>query len=176
MILAIRRSFYSRLIASVLLPIMISPSFAFGATSKLIPEAPMPSSGGSVDPNLVSTESSEMVNVSTGDFSYSIPLIDVGGYPITLSYNADVTMEQGASMVGLGWNISTGAINSTVRGLPDDFDGSDKITITEDLKTNWTVGYTSSLSMEIFGVDLEKGWCRGAEIGYCAQWEIQHCS
>ncbi|MBL7729082.1 MAG: hypothetical protein JNM68_15405, partial [Dinghuibacter sp.] len=29
----------------------------------------------------------DMVDLFTGDFSYNIPLLDVGGYPVNLSYN-----------------------------------------------------------------------------------------
>ena len=32
--------------------------------------------------NFTSAESSEMVNLFTGDFSYNIPLMDIEGYPI----------------------------------------------------------------------------------------------
>lgn len=65
--------------------------------------------------------SSEMVNLFTGDFSYSIPLMEVDGYPLVLGYNGDVKMEQEASWVGLGWSLNPGALNRGVRGLPDDF-------------------------------------------------------
>ncbi|PCI97468.1 MAG: hypothetical protein COB15_07845 [Flavobacteriales bacterium] len=116
----------------------------------------MASGGGPVDPNLVSMESSEMVNVSTGDFSYSIPLLQVGSYPINLSYNADVSMEQSASSVGLGWNISTGAINRTVRGLPDDFNG-DLVKTTMNLRPNLTLTNEYTFEAEIIGVELDAG-------------------
>ena len=43
---------------------------------------------------------SDMVNLSTGDFNYNIPIMDVGGYPLNLSYNSGVTMDQEASWVG----------------------------------------------------------------------------
>lgn len=75
--------------------------------------------------------SSEMVNLFTGDFSYNIPLMTVpgpnGGYPINLAYHAGVGMDQEASWVGLGWNINAGAINRSMRGLPDDFKGDQVI-------------------------------------------------
>lgn len=141
MIIQIRNSIYARVVAMLLLPTMFMPNFSYAG-------------GGSIDPNLVSTESSEMVNVSTGDFSYSIPLLDVGGYPITLSYDADVSMEQEASIVGLGWNISTAAINRTVRGLPDDFNG-DKVKTTMNLRPNLSITNTYSLTGEYVGVESE---------------------
>ena len=88
-----------------------------------------------------SASNSEMVNMFTGDFSYNIPLMDVDGYPINISYNASPGMDQEASWVGLGWNINSGAINRGMRGLPDDFDGEEikrEINI-EDAKA-WGVG------------------------------------
>ena len=67
-----------------------------------------------------------MVDLSSGDMSYNIPLMDVGGYPLNLAYTAGVGMDQEASWVGLGWNLSVGQINRNVRGLPDDFNGTDQ--------------------------------------------------
>lgn len=69
-----------------------------------------------------------LVDPFTGDFSYSIPLMDVEGYPITLSYNSNVTMNTEASWVGLGWNLNVGSIEREMRGIPDEFDGKQKIT------------------------------------------------
>lgn len=69
-------------------------------------------------------DETNLVNLFTGDFNYSIPLLDVGGYPISISYNSDaVKMETEASNVGLGWNLNIGSISRDVRGLPDDFNG-----------------------------------------------------
>src|ERR1700742_3014133 len=60
----------------------------------------------------------DMVDMFSGDFVYNIPLMDVEGYPVNISYHGGVDMEQEASWVGLGWNINPGVINRTVRGLP----------------------------------------------------------
>lgn len=65
----------------------------------------------------------DMVDMFSGDFVYNIPLLDVEGYPVNISYHGGVSMEQEASWVGLGWNINPGTINRTVRGIPDDFNG-----------------------------------------------------
>lgn len=113
--------------------------------------------------------SGEFVDLSTGDFSYSIPLLDVGGYPITLSYDANVTMDQQASMVGLGWSLSTGAINRVVRGIPDDFNG-DPITTTMNLRPQLSITNNFALNAEFIGLDLigdadlEVG--AGIDVGY----------
>ncbi|MFP5039750.1 hypothetical protein [Parasediminibacterium sp. JCM 36343] len=56
-----------------------------------------------------------MVNLFTGDFSYNIPLLYVGGYPINIFYDGSITMEQEASWVGLGWNINPATSASVQR-------------------------------------------------------------
>jgi hypothetical protein len=66
---------------------------------------------------------SELVDLFTGNFKYNIPLVDVGGYPLNLSYGSGDGMEDEASWVGFGWSLNPGAINRTLRGLPDDFSG-----------------------------------------------------
>lgn len=71
-----------------------------------------------------SADNSNLVDLFSGDFGYTIPLMDVGGYPITLSYAANPSMEQEASWVGLGWSLSPGSISRNLRGFcPDDFSG-----------------------------------------------------
>jgi len=66
-----------------------------------------------------------MIDLPTGDFIYSVPLIEVpgpeGSYPITLTYHAGITKDQEASWVGLGWSLTPGAITRTVNGVPDDW-------------------------------------------------------
>lgn len=68
-----------------------------------------------------------MVDQFTGDFSYSIPLMDVEGYPLVLSYNSNVGMMDEASWVGLGWNLNVGSVAREMRGIPDDFNGTQEI-------------------------------------------------
>ncbi|MES2773900.1 MAG: PA14 domain-containing protein [Bacteroidota bacterium] len=98
-----------------------------------------------------------MVNQFTGDFSYNIPLLDVGGYPINIFYNAGITMDQEASWVGLGWNLNPGTISRTMRGLPDDFNGGeDFITQENDIRDNIDVGIAAAKPIEIVGFNLSK--------------------
>src|SRR5690606_10329884 len=40
-----------------------------------------------------SVNANNMVDLFTGDFSYNIPLLDVGGYPVNLHYQSGITME-----------------------------------------------------------------------------------
>lgn len=102
----------------------------------------------------------DMVNMFSGDMSYNIPLFELpgpnGGYPFNLSYTSGVTMEQEASWVGLGWDLNVGAMNRSMRGIPDEFDGSrgDNITVREDMKKNFTVGLSYTPDFEIFSKDV----------------------
>ena len=96
--------------------------------------------------------SNNLVNLFTGDFSYDIPLLDVGGYPVNLFYNAGITMDQEASWVGLGWNINPGTVSRNMRGIPDDFDGTDLLTQTQNVKPNRTWGGEIGADGEIIGI------------------------
>jgi hypothetical protein len=111
--------------------------------------------GGPSQPEVQSFEpigTSEMVDLFSGDFNYNIPLMDVDGYPINISYHSGVTMDQEASWVGLGWNLNPGVINRSMRGIPDDFNGE---TITKKLKMkeNKTYGFNTGAGIELFGLE-----------------------
>ncbi|WP_298545842.1 hypothetical protein [uncultured Aquimarina sp.] len=115
---------------------------------------------------------SDMVNLTSGDFNYNIPIMDVGGYPLNLAYDSGITMDQEASWVGLGWNLNVGQIARQVRGLPDDFKG-DPMRYENDMKKNVTVGTNFKLSFDFFGneVTINKGTkdestTRPGEIGF----------
>lgn len=95
-----------------------------------------------------------MVNLFTGDFSYNIPLLDLGGYPVNLFYNGGVGMDQDASWVGLGWNLNPGTISRNMRGLPDDYDG-DEVEKVQNMKSDRTIGATGATSKEFVGTPLK---------------------
>ncbi|SHH87908.1 hypothetical protein SAMN05720766_13216 [Fibrobacter sp. UWH9] len=83
--------------------------------------------GGPSQPDYIQFEPSElqdMVNLQTGNFTYSIPLGELpgayGNFPLSMSYHAGITPQQEASWVGLGWTLNPGAINRDLRGVPDD--------------------------------------------------------
>ncbi|UTW62195.1 hypothetical protein KFE98_19660 [bacterium SCSIO 12741] len=95
----------------------------------------------------------KMVDPATGNFSYSIPLLDVEGYPLTLSYAAGIGMEQEASWVGLGWTLSPGVLNRSVRGLPDDFKG-DEVKREANFKTQKTNNLHASVNLEFVGYNF----------------------
>lgn len=92
------------------------PSISYALTSG--PTAPEATSFEPVD-------TTDMVNLQTGDFTYNIPLLEVpgpsGGYPLALSYHAGIQPNEEASWVGLGWTLNPGAISRSVNGYADDF-------------------------------------------------------
>ncbi len=94
----------------------------------------------------------DLVDKFTGDFSYSIPLMDVEGYPIVLNYNSNVGMHSEASWVGLGWTLNVGSVSRDMRGIPDEFNGEQNITRTyhqrESTTTGVKSGYFVALSKE----------------------------
>lgn len=119
--------------------------------------------GGPAQPEVESfspVNTTEMVDLFSGDFKYNIPLLTVpgsnGGYPISLFYNGGVGMEQEASWVGLGWNINTGCVTRNMRGLPDDFKG-DVVTKKYNKKANRTYALFGDINAEAIGLDLAKG-------------------
>ncbi|MDB5256584.1 MAG: hypothetical protein JWM14_1279 [Chitinophagaceae bacterium] len=114
--------------------------------------------GGPSQPEVQSFEpigTSEMVNMFSGDFTYNIPLMDVGGYPINISYNGGATTDEEASWVGLGWNINPGVINRNMRSLPDDFNG-DGIIKEKNMRPNITYGVQVGGGIQVFGLDFLK--------------------
>lgn len=118
----------------------------------LSPAAPF--IGGPGQPEMSSFKSvgsDNMVSPFTGDFSYNIPLLDVGGYPVNMFYNSGITMDQDASWVGLGWNINPGTVSRNMRGIPDDFDGTDEIVKTQSIKPDKTWGVTGGADIKFAG-------------------------
>lgn len=93
----------------------------------------------------------DMVEMFSGDFVYNVPLLDVEGYPVNISYHGGINMDQEASWVGLGWNINPGEINRTVRGVPDDFDG-DSVMKVLHIKDERNVTIGANVNGELLGV------------------------
>jgi hypothetical protein len=118
-----------------------------------------PAIGGPSSPEASSFKAAganNLVNLFTGDFSYSVPLLDVGGYPINLFYNGGITMEQEASWVGLGWNINPGSVSRNMRGVPDDFNGTDTLIQQQNVKPNKTWGGVAGIDGELLGIKKPK--------------------
>jgi hypothetical protein len=80
---------------------------------------------------------SDMVNLATGDFSFSLPILEVpgpeGSFSLPLAYNAGIGLEQQASWVGLGWSMNPGAITRNIVGFPDDANGEIQNVTVQDL-------------------------------------------
>lgn len=98
-----------------------------------------------------------LVDLFSGNFSYTIPLMSVDGYPVTLGYNSGVTMDEEASWVGLGWSLTPGAITRNMRGMPDEFDGTDSLQKTMNMKINKTIGVTAGVGIETYGREAKVG-------------------
>jgi hypothetical protein len=133
----------------------------------IFPQNAFALTGGPSQPEVQSFEpigTSDMVDLFSGDFVYNIPLLDVEGYPINLSYHSGVTMDQEASWVGLGWNINPGVINRGLRGIPDDFNG-DPITKEINSKPNKTFGTNFGFDTEALGLAPSVGLSLGASLG-----------
>lgn len=136
----------SLLLATIVFTEALLPSVAFALTS------------GPTQPEVqgfTQAGTSDMVDLFSGDFKYNIPLMDVGGYPINMSYGAGITSDQEASWVGLGWNLNVGVVNRNMRAVPDDFKG-DIITKQMEMMPSHTYGITAFPEGELFGIKLGK--------------------
>jgi hypothetical protein len=106
-------------------------------------------------------EATNMVDLFSGDFNYNLPLFEIDGYPVNMSYSSNSRMEDEASWVGLGWTLNPGSINREVRGFPDDFKDED-ITKKYNLKKDVTIGMNYGFDAELFGIKgLRAGFGRG---------------
>lgn len=137
-------------------------------TKPSLPDAVLLQSGGPSQPEMTSFKSvgtDNLVNLFTGDFNYNIPLMDVGGYPVNIYYDGNIGMEQEASWVGLGWNINPGTINRNMRGIPDDFDGTEQMVEHQDIKPNITWGGSIGGDLEGIGIKDFANLSVGADLG-----------
>ncbi|WP_442845063.1 hypothetical protein [Leeuwenhoekiella sp. H156] len=104
-------------------------------------------------------DATDMVSLSTGDLTYVLPLLDVEGYPVNLSYHAGITSDLDASWVGLGWYLTPGAINRSVTNTPD------------DLKNGVSIDFNSFYSETTYhGVSVSVGLPGAISVGAGANW------
>lgn len=101
----------------------------------------------------------DMVNLSSGDMAYVLPLLEIDGFPVTLSYHAGIPMDMEASWVGLGWNLNTGAIARGVVANPDDWDNGQRLNLT------YLNGH-----MDTYSVNVGVGIAKSAEVGVGLSW------
>lgn len=134
---------------------------------------PAPGDSGPQPPEFASfapAEQADRMDLFTGDFRYSVPLLNVpgpnGSFPIALSYQSGISLDVEASWAGLGWTLNPGSINRQLRGLPDDFKGDvectnlgngDCVSTTEDIEPNWTFGLGLDANLELLGADTGLG-------------------
>ncbi len=99
----------------------------------------------------------QVVDPFSGDLNYSIPLLEVDGYPLNISYNSNLRMDDEASWVGWGWNLNIGSLDRHVRGVADDMDGSkgDQLVNEERMKLKKRVGGSVTGAVELLGLDIE---------------------
>jgi hypothetical protein len=101
--------------------------------------------------------SGNMVDLFSGDFKYNIPVMDVEGYPVNLAYGSESGIEDEASWVGAGWTLNPGAINRSMRGLPDDFNGiKDFVTKEYNRKEFKKIGGQFIIKPSLFGWEIGK--------------------
>ncbi|MCR5886652.1 hypothetical protein LRS06_02450 [Hymenobacter sp. J193] len=99
-------------------------------------------------PEFISYEpagASDMVNMTTGDMTYQIPLLDIPGseqqFSLPLTYKAGIRLEQEASWVGLGWTLNPGAIARNLNNYPDDASNyAYRTTYSKKLDRGWKGG------------------------------------
>jgi hypothetical protein len=117
----------------------VAPTISWALTAG--PTAPEFSSFEPVD-------TTDVVNLATGDLTYNIPLIEIpgpsGGYPLSLSYHAGIQTNLDASWVGLGFTLNPGAINRSVSGYADDLSNS-----TGSSRAFWSGGSTETYKVGI---------------------------
>ena len=95
-----------------------------------------------------------MVNEFNGAFTYNIPLLEIpgpngSGYPLSLSYHSGTTTEEESSWVGFGWTLNPGAINRSVRGGADDWNGIEGEIINKNIP-NRTVSVGGQINAEFY--------------------------
>lgn len=112
-------------------------------------------------------ETTDMVNLSSGDFTYNITALHIpspeGGFTIPLSYHAGIKLEQDASWVGLGWSLNAGTISRNASQFPDDFTGD------QTLLTHVEAAGGHGYSISFFGLytatyDSNRGY--GGSVGF----------
>lgn len=176
------RPFILRSIATFLLVEILTqaclPSISYALTSG--PTAPEATSFEPVD-------TTDMVDLASGDFTYTIPLLEVpgpeGGYPLALAYHAGIQPNEEASWVGLGWSLNPGAVNRNVNGFADDHEN-----VTQTRRDFWNGGSTSTTSVGVtvgfgatpasvsfglsFSQDTYRGFGVGVNVGVGAKYDV----
>jgi hypothetical protein len=150
--------------------------------STVLPTLTMALTSGPTAPEATSFEpvdTTDMVNLSTGDLAYNIPLLEVpgpsGGYPLSLSYHAGIQPNEEASWVGLGWTLNSGAIVRNVNGFADDqFNQPNSSRFfwqggnTETYSIGVSVGITGNTASVSAGLSFSQDTFQGSGVGMYA--------
>lgn len=136
----------------------------------LAPIAALAITSGPTSPEFTSFEpigTTGMVNEFNGTFTYNLPLLEVpgpsgSGYPISLAYHSGAALEEDATWVGFGWSLNPGAINRSVRGFPDDYNGHSVTRLSkQDKNETFAIGGVVSaqvMSSTLFSFDVANRW------------------
>lgn len=104
-------------------------------------------------------DATDMVSLTSGDLSYVLPLLDIEGFPVNLSYHGGIASDLDASWVGLGWYLNPGAINRSVTNVPDDW------------KSGVGISFTSYFNAETYyGVTVDVGIASCVQVGVGVNW------
>lgn len=108
-------------------------------------------------------DATDMVNLGSGDLAYTMPLMEVGGFPITMAYHAGITHNLDASWVGLGWYLNTGAINRQQVAVPDDWYRGKAINFItfRNSETSYNIGVGFTTGVADIGVGISWGSNKG---------------
>lgn len=128
----LRKRFVSKFLAVLLILLIVESTVHSSITYALTTGPHQPEYTSYEEPG-----AKDMVNLLTGDFSFSLPILDVpgpeGGFSVPLTYNAGIGLEQEASWVGLGWTLNVGAITRNIIQYPDDANGEIQLVTMKDL-------------------------------------------
>jgi YD repeat-containing protein len=154
-----KHSFFSKTISFFLLFVllfnMLTPAVSYAATG--ITQAEFSS--------YESISATDMVNLSTGDFTFNLPILEVpspeGGFSLPLAYHAGIQLEEEASWVGLGWSLNAGAIQRNASQYPDDFSGE---SLNTTISNSGGEGFGINFIFGTYTNDSQKG--TGGTVGF----------
>lgn len=105
-------------------------------------------------------EVTDFVDLFTGDFSYSIPMLNIpastGNYALSLNYRSGNYNDVESSWVGLGWDLSVQRIIRKVHGVPDEFAGEEILAL-HSVEPDVTIGAGAGVNQEVFGKPQKDG-------------------
>jgi hypothetical protein len=73
-----------------------------------------------------------------------------------MAYHSGASIDDEASWVGYGWSLNPGSINRQLRGIPDDFNGTDKLEREMNMKDHVTKGAKFSMTLDLLGAPVNR--------------------